>query len=402
MKRLSILFIVLFFAVFGFSTVHAQKISIDEAILQIRKWNETSRPIPLGEEGWVHLVYREIHPEDTKGLRFPLDGRIEKWYWINREGIKEEEAQYVLTETGERKLVGVHLETFGYSYMDSYLISDRILGPYQADFSYADELEAMIAEQECRQFDAQITEGEVDGRKGVLLEMLCYLRMDFKLGWDTTSEKPYIGPYDRYWYDHETGSFLKSERYRMFEDRTASYISTVEVIQEERIDVLPDEVRADFERTRNKAFETVNPDSVYVPIPVVPEIPVFYEKTITPYTGPSGTIGNVQYSTGIEMRYYPRSIWSEMNSHTSENINMLGGNYIGVREYCNHIFQNNHQFGGWADWGKKDSIKTVLVPAWTGSCEWSERSAGAAALFVFQLTTTSMPYTFEFKTHPTP
>lgn len=283
--------------------VSAENVTIEEAAKLVRELNEKARKIPIGEEGWIFFQVRSRVAEKNEGYQLPYEHYSERWLHINTEGLADAVAWYIRTEKEGRKLISVSNGDFGYSYKDQREIS--ALEPYQheADFYFIGVL-SELTEPFCREVEARIVETDYIGKKAILIENVCHIGYEFKVMVDDQNGWDVLGPYDRRWYDAETGDFLGSEHYWMMEDRTLDFSSSVSEIIERRVDNLPESVIKDFERTKNREFEKNGGGYLDKNSDEHIDFQQVASKETFITTGPTGSVGGVRFSTFIEIGIY--------------------------------------------------------------------------------------------------
>lgn len=303
MKKTVFCFVVFAILFFFVCPVRAESVNIEEIAKLVRSLNEKSRKIPLGEAGWIYFQVRSRMTEKNEGFQLPYEHYSERWLHINTEGLADAVAWYIRTEKEGRKLISVSNGDFGYSYKDQREMS--ALEPYQheADFYFIGVL-SELTEPFCREVEARIVETDYIGKKAILIENVCHIGYEFKVMVDDQNGWDVLGPYDRRWYDAETGDFLGSEHYWMMEDRTLDFSSSVSEIIERRVDNLPESVIKDFERTKNREFEKNGGGYLDKNSDEHIDFQQVASKETFIATGPTGSVGGVRFSTFIEIGIY--------------------------------------------------------------------------------------------------
>ena len=100
-------------------------------------------------------------------------------------------------------------------------------------------------------------------------------------------------------------------------------------------------------------------------------------------TGPTGSVGGVGYSTFIDVSIYQYMLNAAARSYTNQNVDRIGGNFLGLREYCRETIVWNSSFGGWVNYGMNSSRQFGWASWHDSSCSWQNRGAGGAARFDF-------------------
>lgn len=99
--------------------------------------------------------------------------------------------------------------------------------------------------------------------------------------------------------------------------------------------------------------------------------------------GPNGSVGNVNYSSFIDVSIYPYMLNSMARCYTESNVDRLGGNFFTLRECCGgQIVHNTNSPSGWVEYGAKAS-RTFLWASWQYNCTSKQRGAGGGAGFEF-------------------
>lgn len=103
-------------------------------------------------------------------------------------------------------------------------------------------------------------------------------------------------------------------------------------------------------------------------------------------------------SNRIVLDEYPGIFYGTALSNAADFINFIGGNFLGLCEYCNSTLITNHQVGGWGNYGAKSSSKQVSA-SWIGNCSWTNRRSGMAVRFAANHNNQSSYPECEVKTH---
>ncbi len=382
MKRAIIFVLVLMAVMASVGSALAESVTIEDAVKLVKELNEKARKIPIGEEGWIFFQVRSRVAEKNEGYQLPYDHYSERWVHINAEGLADTEIWYYRTEKEGRKLISVGNSDFEYSYKDQREGSPMKPHEHVADFYFIGLL-SELGEPFCQEVEIRVENVEYIGKKSILIENVCHLGSQFKVMVDDQNGWDVLGPYDRRWYDSETGDFLGSEHYWMMEDRTVDFSSSVSEVIERRVDRLPESVEKDLERTKNREFEKNGGGILNLETGNRSDSTPTSSRQTFIATGPTGSVGGVGYSTFIDVSIYQYMLNAAARSYTNQNVDRIGGNFLGLREYCRETIVWNSSFGGWANYGMNSSRQFGWASWHDSSCSWQNRGAGGAARFDF-------------------
>lgn len=362
--------------------VFSENVGIEEVEALVQSLNEKARVIPLGEEGWIFYQTRSQVTEKSKGLQLPYDHYSDRWLHVNSEGLVDIEFWYLRTDQDGRRLFSISDSKSSHSGTGYQLVNPMKPFEFTDDFNFIADIEAMN-EPDCREVEAKIEEVERSGKNAILIETVCHISYQFKAILDNENGWNVLGPYTRHWYDPETGKFMGSEHYWMMEDRTVEFQRSASEVITRREERLPDSVIEDYERYLNREFEKngnepggkkKSDDSGSQQLP---------SRANFTAVGPNGSVGNVNYSSFIDVGIYPYMLNSMARCYTESNVDRLGGNFFTLRECCGgQIVHNTNSPSGWVEYGAKAS-RTFLWASWQYNCTSKQRGAGGAAGFEF-------------------
>ncbi len=245
MKRripLAILFLTILICA---GSARAESIAFEEAYRLAQHFNEKSAA-QLPEEGW--FFYRSVFraPERHDGFVSP-DSETETWYYFNDAGAAERRLDYRIGRGGERELISANPGNFSLQIEEKILIEG--VAPDKPWFDLGFEF-----------FLGNILPGsgktEIDIRADLIQDQALYLA-EAKFVADRTHAELLgfaddFGSLRRVWFDPATGFALRSELYDLAEDGSLGFSGSVADVSYGQVSALPDEVRRDYERVRDR------------------------------------------------------------------------------------------------------------------------------------------------------
>ena len=100
------------------------------------------------------------------------------------------------------------------------------------------------------------------------------------------------------------------------------------------MDRLPESVEKDLERTKNREFEKNGGGILNLETGNRSDSTPTSSRQTFIATGPTGSINGVGYSTFINVSIYQYMLNAAARSYTNQNVDRIGGNFLGLREYC--------------------------------------------------------------------
>lgn len=240
---LAILFLMLLICA---GSARAESIAFEEAYRLAQRFNEKSAA-QLPEEGW--FFYRSVFRAPGRHDGFILtDSETETWYYFNDAGAAERRLDYRIGRDGGRELISANPGNFSLQIEEKILIEGVAPDKPWFDLGFEFFLGNMIPGS--GKFEIEIGEERLRDRGLILVETTFFA--DRMYASELLGQSDFFGTLRRLWFDPATGFALRLELYDLAEDGSPGFSGSVADVSYGQVSALPDEVRRDYERVRDR------------------------------------------------------------------------------------------------------------------------------------------------------
>ena len=368
MKRAIIFVLVLMAVMASVGSALAESVTIEDAYQVFEAlWAKASEI--FDSEGWV-LVSREYsRPEEVKALT-PTYYVSKQWFHINSEGFVDQRVNYRDTFEDGEVLSEVAVGKIFFSIAEKLVVRESDWYPLKFDSVFKDELDYEIENRYGHEI--RIEDAELEGKKVIFIEMLFYWSPEDRESYKERNGLEILGDYYRTWFDPEMGGMVKYESARMKTDRTLIPGGSFAHGYFMRVKEVPEKVLKDFEMVRSEDFEGWTTYRGAESISIEPSESIepsgAKEGAFQTFLSPAGTYNGVRFWAEARLNNRTKSYSGVAKSVASQAINFIGGNFFGLREYCNNGLHSNISYPGWIQYSASSASASTAIIDWSSNC----------------------------------